>query len=52
MNRLAPLIRRPTAIAVPMDIGPNAADSSLLDDLRFFAMVWAGGFIFFGTLFA
>ncbi len=52
MNRLAPLIRRPTAIAVPMPMDAIAADSSLLDDLRFFALVWAGGFIFFGTLFA
>lgn len=53
MNRLTPLIRRPVAAAIPMAEAPPAlTEATLLDDLRFFALAWAGGMIFFGTLFA
>lgn len=54
MNRLAPLIRRPAAVAIPFPSqqGGLGEASALLDDLRFFATVWVGGLVFFGTLFA
>ena len=53
MNRLAPLVRRPAAIAIPLaEPAPVAGASTLLEDLRFFALAWAGGLVFFGTLFA
>lgn len=53
MNRFAPLIVRhsPAPRAIPAAI-PMPAESTLVDDLRFFAMAWVAGFIFFGTLFA
>lgn len=53
MNRLEPLIRRPSAIAVPLAKAPPAlGQGALPDDVRFFLLAWAGGLVFFGTLFA
>ena len=49
MNRLAHPIRRSIAVALPIEASPAP---SLLDDLKFFAMVWVCGVVFFGTLFA
>lgn len=63
MNRLAPLVRRadprpgPACLAAmgvaPRELGiePDAG-TSLADDVRLFASVWAGGLIFFGTMLA
>jgi hypothetical protein len=58
VNRLSPLIVRragPWAAALPMAAGalpfePSQA-AAWLDDLRLFATGWAGGLVFFGTLF-
>jgi hypothetical protein len=57
MNRFAPLIDRAPARS-PGAARPWAVDSledmaeGLSGDIRLFAMAFAGGLVFFGTLFA
>jgi hypothetical protein len=54
MNRLGPLIVRrtgplaPRAIAMPI-AQESVSASSLMEDVKTFALVWLGGLIFFGT---
>ncbi len=50
MTRFALLIRRPAAM--PLTETSAAERSTSLDDLRFFALTWVAGLVFFGTLFA
>jgi hypothetical protein len=59
MNRLSPLIVRRTgahAIALPLPPADRfdllEGGSELIDDLRLFAIGWAGGLVFFWTLFS
>jgi hypothetical protein len=55
MNRLAPLVARGPARSGPARawaVDSLEADLSSLDDLRLFATAFAGGLIFFATLFA
>lgn len=50
MNRLSPLIvRRATAIAMPIESEFAAPGPDLVEDLRFFLTIWAGGLVFFAT---
>jgi hypothetical protein len=59
MNRLAPLIVRASARALPLPpsawdeepLAPDAA-SELAANLKLFATAWLGGVIFFGTFIA
>lgn len=62
MDRLAPLVRRSdprpgparlTAIgAAPVEAAALRPDADLAADLRLFAIGWAGGLVFFGTMLA
>lgn len=54
MNRLDPLIVRRTGPLAPRAIAMPIAEetppaSTLMDDVKTFALVWLGGLIFFGT---
>ena len=55
MNRLAPLVARAPARSGPLRawaVDPFEAGFASSNDLRLFATAFAGGLIFFATLFA